>query len=67
MVVISKRTVVALIGGHYIYHCEDTSMYSVTTTKVENPTEEQRFVRHFRFFFNGNSQHLQTYECLPSS
>lgn len=45
MIVISKRSVVALIGGHYIYHVEDTSMYSVTyNQKVENPTEEQRFV-----------------------
>lgn len=44
MIVISKRAGVALIGGHYIYHCEDTSMYAVTTTKVENPAEEQRFV-----------------------
>ncbi|KAG9014934.1 phosphatidylinositol-3,5-bisphosphate 5-phosphatase [Tulasnella sp. 427] len=48
MIVISKRAGVALIGGHYIYHCEDTSMYAVTTTKVENPTEEQRLMNAFR-------------------
>ncbi|KAG8902243.1 phosphatidylinositol-3,5-bisphosphate 5-phosphatase [Tulasnella sp. 403] len=48
MIVISKRAVVALIGGHYIYHCEDTSMYSVTTMKVDNPAEEQRLMNAFR-------------------
>ncbi|KIO33239.1 hypothetical protein M407DRAFT_65651 [Tulasnella calospora MUT 4182] len=48
MIVISKRAGVALIGGHYIYHCEDTSLYAVTTAKVENPAEEQRLMNAFR-------------------
>ena len=48
MVVIAKRAVVALIGGHYVYHCEDTSMYNITPhVKVENPAEESRCVPHF--------------------
>ncbi|KAG8884546.1 phosphatidylinositol-3,5-bisphosphate 5-phosphatase [Tulasnella sp. 332] len=49
MIVISKKSPVAVIGGHYIYHVEDTSMYSVTyNQKVENPTEEQRLMTAFR-------------------
>ncbi|KAG8918396.1 phosphatidylinositol-3,5-bisphosphate 5-phosphatase [Tulasnella sp. 418] len=49
IVVISKRSVVALIGGHYIYHCEDTTMHSVTPNqRVENPAEEQRLMSAFR-------------------
>ncbi len=45
MIYVTKRSQVAMIGGHYIYHIEDTSMYSVTyNQKVENPTEEQRSV-----------------------
>ncbi|KAF8306902.1 hypothetical protein DL93DRAFT_2065154 [Clavulina sp. PMI_390] len=49
LVAISKRTVVALLGGHYIYHCEDTQMYQVTyNQKVERPSEEQRLMAAFR-------------------
>lgn len=43
MVVISKRSVVALLGGHYLYHCEDTQVYQVTYNhKVDKPAEEQK-------------------------
>ncbi|KAG9036353.1 phosphatidylinositol-3,5-bisphosphate 5-phosphatase [Tulasnella sp. JGI-2019a] len=60
MIIITKKSPVALIGGHYVYHVEDTSMYSVTNNqKVENPTEEQRLMTAFRqvdmsrnFFFS---------------
>jgi phosphatidylinositol 3,5-bisphosphate 5-phosphatase len=44
MVVISKRSVVALLGGHYLYHCEDTQIYQVTYNhKVDKPAEEQKY------------------------
>ncbi len=43
LVAITKRTVVALLGGHYLYHCEETQMYQVTyNQRVEKPSEEQR-------------------------
>ncbi|KDQ17280.1 hypothetical protein BOTBODRAFT_105836 [Botryobasidium botryosum FD-172 SS1] len=49
MVLIAQRSVVALLGGHYVYHCEDTSMYQVTyNQKVEKPAEEQRLISAFR-------------------
>ncbi|KAF9511296.1 hypothetical protein BS47DRAFT_1395206 [Hydnum rufescens UP504] len=49
LVVISKRTVVALLGGHYLYHCEDTQMYQITyNQRVERPSEEQRLMAAFR-------------------
>ncbi|QRW17392.1 polyphosphoinositide phosphatase [Rhizoctonia solani] len=44
IVLITKRSVRALMGGHYIYHCEDTSIYKICPTmKVENPSEEARY------------------------
>ncbi|KAF8330313.1 SacI homology domain-containing protein [Cantharellus anzutake] len=49
LVAITKRTVVALLGGHYLYHCEETQMYQVTyNQKVEKPSEEQRLMAAFR-------------------
>ncbi|KAF8751532.1 SacI homology domain [Rhizoctonia solani] len=45
IVLITKRSVRALMGGHYIYHCEDTSIYKICPTmKVENPSEEARTI-----------------------
>lgn len=68
MIVISKRSVVALIGGHYIYHIEDTSMYSVTyNQKVENPTEEQRSVSPIISPHSSLTQILQVDDGFPSS
>ncbi|PWN87360.1 hypothetical protein FA10DRAFT_234437 [Acaromyces ingoldii] len=34
MVLISKRSVVALIGGHYIYHCDETKILPVCHPSV---------------------------------
>lgn len=49
IVLITKRSVRALMGGHYIYHCEDTSIYKICPTmKVENPSEEARLLSLFR-------------------
>ena len=49
MVVISKRSVVALIGGHYIYHCENTDIMPVSFNhKLEKPAEEQRLMNIFK-------------------
>lgn len=49
IVLITKRSVRALMGGHYIYHCEDTSIYKICPTmKVDNPSEEARLLSLFR-------------------
>ena len=45
MVIIGKRSVVALLGGHYLYHCESTDIIPICfNQKLEKPVEEQRFV-----------------------
>ncbi|KAG8755406.1 phosphatidylinositol-3,5-bisphosphate 5-phosphatase, partial [Ceratobasidium sp. 428] len=49
VVLITKRSVRALMGGHYIYHCEETAIYKICPTmKVDNPTEEARLLSLFR-------------------
>jgi hypothetical protein len=45
----TKRSVVALIGGHYLYHLEGTELLPVSFThRIENPTEEQRLITIFK-------------------
>ncbi|KAG8221522.1 hypothetical protein J3R82DRAFT_1740 [Butyriboletus roseoflavus] len=49
MIVISKRSVVALLGGHYLYHCESTDIIPVCVNhKIEKPAEEQRLFNVFK-------------------
>ena len=49
IILISKRSVVALLGGHYLYHCENTDIVPVCSThKVEKPAEEQRLMNVFK-------------------
>jgi hypothetical protein len=49
MIVISKRSVVALLGGHYIYHCENTDILPVCLNhNIERPAEEQRLMNTFK-------------------
>jgi hypothetical protein len=49
MILISKRSVVALLGGHYIYHCENTDIVPVAFNhKVEKSAEEQRLFNIFK-------------------
>ncbi|KAG6878055.1 hypothetical protein C0993_000378 [Termitomyces sp. T159_Od127] len=49
MIVISKRSVVALLGGHYLYHCESTDLIPVCFNhKVDKPAEEQRLMNIFK-------------------
>ncbi|KAI0326799.1 hypothetical protein GY45DRAFT_1328461 [Cubamyces sp. BRFM 1775] len=49
MILISKRSVVALIGGHYVYHCESTDIMPVAFNhKIDKPTEEQRLMNIFK-------------------
>lgn len=49
MIVISKRSVVALLGGHYVYHCESTDILPVCFNhKIDKPTEEQKLMNIFK-------------------
>jgi phosphatidylinositol 3,5-bisphosphate 5-phosphatase len=49
MILITKRSVVALIGGHYLYHCENTEMIPVCFNhKIDKPQEEQRQMNIFK-------------------
>ena len=43
MVLLTKRSVVALLGGHYLYHCEGTEVVPVCFNhRVEKAAEEHR-------------------------
>ncbi|THH30440.1 hypothetical protein EUX98_g3744 [Antrodiella citrinella] len=65
MVAISKRSVVALLGGHYIYHCEDTDLIPISPThRIDKPAEEQRLMNLFKqvdlsknFYFRRSRHH----------
>ncbi|KAI9330793.1 SacI homology domain-containing protein [Zopfochytrium polystomum] len=49
IILITKRSAVALIGGHYIYHIDDTVLISIAgpATRVERRPEEARYVQIF--------------------
>ncbi|KAJ3004687.1 phosphatidylinositol-3,5-bisphosphate 5-phosphatase [Thoreauomyces humboldtii] len=49
LILITKRSVVALIGGHYIYHIDDTMVVSVPGpgSKIDRRTDEARYVQVF--------------------
>ena len=39
----------ALLGGHYLYHCESTDIVPISFNhKVEKPAEEQRLMNIFK-------------------
>jgi phosphatidylinositol 3,5-bisphosphate 5-phosphatase len=49
MILITKRSPVALFGGHYVYHCEETEMLTIPSShKIEKPSEEQRLMGIFK-------------------
>ncbi|KAF8346534.1 SacI homology domain-containing protein [Amanita rubescens] len=49
IILVMKRSVVALLGGHYIYHCESTEMIPISSNlKIEKPAEEQRLMNIFK-------------------
>jgi len=49
MLLITKRSPVALIGGHYVYHCDETEMLTIPSShKIEKPSEEQRLMGVFK-------------------
>lgn len=49
MIIITKRSVVSLLGGHYLYHCENTDIVPVCFgQKFDKPAEEQRLMNIFK-------------------
>ena len=49
MILITKRSPVALLGGHYVYHCEETEVLTIPSShKIEKPSEEQRLMGVFK-------------------
>jgi hypothetical protein len=68
MILVSKRTVVALLGGHYLYHCDNSDIIPVCFNhKIDKPAEELRLMNifkqvdmsknfYFRYFSTSSSQ-----------
>jgi len=49
MIIIAKRSVVALLGGHYLFHCEQTEIIPVCSShRIEKQGEEQRLMNTFK-------------------
>jgi phosphatidylinositol 3,5-bisphosphate 5-phosphatase len=49
VILITKRSPVALLGGHYVYHCEETEVLTIPSShKIEKPSEEQRLMGIFK-------------------
>ncbi|KIY44512.1 hypothetical protein FISHEDRAFT_51229 [Fistulina hepatica ATCC 64428] len=49
MIIITKRQIVALLGGHYVFHCSGTEMITVPYNhKIERTSEEQRQMGIFK-------------------
>ena len=49
IILITKRSPVALLGGHYVYHCEETEMLTIPSShKIDKPSEEQRLMGVFK-------------------
>ena len=42
MILITKRQPVAIVAGHYIYHCDETSMRPISRNAPERTAEELR-------------------------
>lgn len=72
MILISKRSVVALLGGHYLYHCENTDIMPVCFNhKIDKPNEEQRLMNIFKqvdmsknFYFRYD---ISSFSCIHLS
>jgi SacI homology domain len=66
MLLIMKRSPVALLGGHYVYHCDETAILTIPSShKIDKPSEEQRLMGIFKqvdmtknFYFRCAHDHL---------
>lgn len=48
MILIKARAPVALVGGHYIYHCEETILRAVSPVTGNKNAEEARLLASFQ-------------------
>lgn len=65
MIIVMKRSVVALLGGHYIYHCESTEMIPISSNpKIEKPAEEQKLMNIFKQVDMSKNFYFR---CAPAS
>ena len=66
MILVSKRSVVALIGGHYIYHCESTDLIPVAFNhKIDKTAEEQRLMNVFKQVDMSKNFYFRSFGSLP--
>ncbi|KAH6566464.1 hypothetical protein BASA60_009485 [Batrachochytrium salamandrivorans] len=68
-ILITKRSAVALIGGHYIYHIDETVMFSVcsTLTKADKKQDEARYLQTFgQVDINKNFYYSYSYDITSS-
>ncbi|KIJ30197.1 hypothetical protein M422DRAFT_784087 [Sphaerobolus stellatus SS14] len=71
MVLITKRCVVALIGGHYLYHVEQVDILPICfNQRIEKTAEEQRLMSAFKqvdmtknFYFSYTYDLTSTLQC----
>lgn len=47
VILITKRSPVALLGGHYIYHIDDTNMINIAGTRTATTPEQARYLQIF--------------------
>ncbi|WVN86922.1 uncharacterized protein L203_102097 [Cryptococcus depauperatus CBS 7841] len=76
MILITKRSKVGLLGGQYIYHCDDTTLWPIGS-KVEKSAQETKMINTFNlvdlsknFYFSYSydlTNTLQTNLTLPAS
>ena len=49
MIIVTKRSVVALLGGHYVYHCESTEIIPICHNhRAEKVSEENKLMNMFK-------------------
>ncbi|KAJ3086360.1 phosphatidylinositol-3,5-bisphosphate 5-phosphatase, partial [Quaeritorhiza haematococci] len=67
--IITRRNAVALIGGHYIYHIDETSLLSIPgpAAKVERKSDEARYIQIFnQVDLNKNFYFSYTYDITQT-
>lgn len=65
MVLVKARIPVALLGGHYIYHCEETLLRPISTQMSAKSTEEARLLAHFHGVDLSKNFYFSCFSSLP--
>ncbi|KAJ8324337.1 hypothetical protein BDV3_005195 [Batrachochytrium dendrobatidis] len=68
-ILITKRSAVALLGGHYIYHIDETIMFNVynTPNKSDKKQDEARYLQIFgQVDINKNFYYSYSYDITSS-